>query len=143
MILEHKILVFESLPSTHSLSNELERGGLQRDNMSIVSDYDLAMHVVTLYPIRAAVLHIPGLPKNAARNQELHKALRRPNPYVEIYHVVSFPLSSLEEMEKFGLVKLAVTGLLPAKFGSTVEENPLCQFGLYLHRKYFSEIARA
>src|SRR3989338_1275453 len=102
MILEHKILVFESNP-VHAVSNELERGGLQRSNMAIVSDYNLAMHVATQYPVRAAVLHIPALPMNAAHNLELHKFLRQPNPYVEIYHVVSFPLSSLAEMEQFGL----------------------------------------
>ena len=142
MILEHKILVFESNP-VHAVSNELERGGLQRSNMAIVSDYDLAMHVVKQYPVSAAVMHMLALPENGRLTQELHRALRQPNPYVEIYHVVSFPLSSLAEMEQFGLVKLVVTGLLPAQFGGPEEENKICQLGSQLQRKYFTEMARA
>lgn len=143
MILKHKVLVFESLSLEHCVSDELERGGLSRDVMAIVQDYTLALHVARQYPIRAAVLHILALPENAPHNQELHKALRQPNPYVEIYHVVSFPLSSLVEMEQFGLVKLAVTGLLPAQFGGRMEENKICRLGGYLRRKYFTEIGRA
>src|SRR3989338_845509 len=126
MILEHKILVFESNP-VHAVSNELERGGLQRANMAIVSDYGLAKHAVTQYPIYAAVMHMLALPENWKQTQELHRALRQPNPYVEIYHVVSFPLSSLEEMQRFGLITLAVTGLLPAQFSGQEEENKICQ----------------
>lgn len=142
MILEHKILVFESNP-VHGVSNELERGGLQRSNMAIVSDYGLARHAVTQYPIYAAVMHMLALPENGPRTQELHRSLRQPNPYVEIYHVVSFPLSSLAEMEQFGLIKVAVTGFLPAHFGGPEEENKICQLGSYLQRKYFVEMARA
>ena len=117
---------------------ELVRGGVPTDKIIIPAygnqAYPLIRECET--PIRAAVLYENNDPE---RISALHSSLRHNNPHVQIYHLVHQDyIRHFEYLQKDGLARLTITGLLPLIHKGEPDHNPLYLLGKELQGKYFS-----
>ncbi len=127
---------FLSFSDPAIVSNELERGGLERNKMMVAADYDEARSRILSYggKIPVAVLYLRPSSEYASAARDLHQSLLIINPNVAIYYTVSTDSGSLAELEQFGPVKINTERVLPMSFGG---ESPLYRLGKELQEKYF------